>query len=477
MTGEVVKDIKEKTVKEKRTGSNAVDIQAGAAAREERKAKEAKEVQEKLENISADTEKQKEKKAHKKDKKEKALKEKSAGNEDVQEVATNGTPKSTKHKKEKKTSGETAEPAVVTSQVPPRPPPPTTKMTPLQSKMAAKLASARFRFLNEQLYTTPSADALDLFHKSPGTFEEYHSGFRQQVDVWPSNPVDGYIANIKRRGAVKGDQKKSSKKEASPLPRTKGLCTIADLGCGDAKLASDMSTANAEGKLNVKILSYDLHSPSPLVERADIANLPLEDGNVNVVVFCLALMGTNWPDFIDEAYRILHWKGELWIAEIKSRFGRVSEAKKDGKSKVVEHSVGNRRKKPRSKMSEAEKKLEDAAKQDEDETLAEEVDGVQTASTSGTGGDETDVSSFIQVLASRGFVLDGDEGEAVERGNKMFVKMRFLKAAQPTKGKNAVKGKEGTTWKPKGKRFLDRVDGGDDLDEGKVLKPCVYKLR
>jgi ribosomal RNA-processing protein 8 len=250
---------------------------------------------------------------------------------------------------------------------------------------------------------------------------------------------------------------------------------VADLGCGDAKLASTLSKDS--GKLNVKILSFDLHNPSPLVQRADIANLPLEDGSVNIAIFCLALMGTNWPDFIDEAYRILHWKGELWVAEIKSRFGRV-EGKKDGMNKVVEHSVGNRKKKPRSKMSEAEKRRADNLKQDEDDTLAVEVDGMATSSAgrAGTNGDETDVSAFLKVLATRGFVPDGDESEAVERGNKMFVKMRFLKAAQPTKGKNVVKGKEGATWKPKGKKFLDGK-GDEDIDEGKILKPCVYKLR
>lgn len=348
--------------------------------------------------------------------------------------------------------------------------PTTSKLTPLQASMQAKLASARFRHLNETLYTSASDKALDLFKKSPSTFEEYHSGFRQQVDVWPENPVDAYISDIKRRGAIKWNGKDSTttaKGAAKPLARTHGTCTIADLGCGDAKLAATLQQKTCLN-LNVKVLSFDLHSPSPLVQRADIANLPLEDGGVNIAIFCLALMGTNWPDFIDEAYRILHWKGELWVAEIKSRFGRVE--KNAGKGKVVEHSVGNKKKKPRSKMSDAERKKLDQLERDEDDTLAVEVDGATSKAS-----DETDVSSFIKVLASRGFVLDGEEKEALDRSNKMFVKMRFLKAGQPTKGKNVAKGKEGTTWKPKGKKFVDEMVG--DVDEEKVLKPCVYKLR
>jgi len=105
-----------------------------------------------------------------------------------------------------------------------------------------------------------------------------------------------------------------------------------------------------------------------------------------------------------------------------------------------------------------------------EEDLAVEVDGVATK----TGTEETDVGAFVSALKARGFVLDGEEKEAVDMGNKMFVKMKFTKNAQPTKGKNVTKGGEAATWKPKGKKFLEAEE---DVDEGKVLKPCVYKLR
>ena len=38
-------------------------------------------------------------------------------------------------------------------------------------------------------------------------------------------------------------------------------------------------------------------------------------------------MGTNFLDFIEEAYRILAPNGELWIAEIKSRFNESTNSK------------------------------------------------------------------------------------------------------------------------------------------------------
>ncbi|KAI0909324.1 methyltransferase-domain-containing protein [Ustulina deusta] len=351
--------------------------------------------------------------------------------------------------------------------------PPAPKLTPMQAAMKEKLVSARFRHLNETLYTKPSDEAFQLFQDSPEMFQEYHEGFRRQVNVWPENPVDGYIEDIKLRGRQRHPHKsKPGQATLSPAPgvqslvRTNGICTIADLGCGDAKLATALQSEKK--KLHLNILSYDLQSPSPLVTKADIANLPLADGSVDVVIFCLALMGTNWLDFIEEAYRILHWKGELWVAEIKSRFGHVSNKTKNA---PVNHSVGNR-KKNQSKKGNG--KGKDAEPEENHNTaLAVEVDGAEDRR------QETDVTAFVEALRRRGFILQGDEKTAVDMRNKMFVKMHFVKAAQPSAGKEAVEardsGREGK--KKKGVvKFID-TDEQDVVDESKILKPSVYKIR
>lgn len=44
------------------------------------------------------------------------------------------------------------------------------------------------------------------------------------------------------------------------------------------------------------------------------------DGAVDVAVFCLALMGTDYGSFLEEAARVLRAGGWLWIAEVRSRF-------------------------------------------------------------------------------------------------------------------------------------------------------------
>ncbi|TFB03741.1 hypothetical protein CCMA1212_004629 [Trichoderma ghanense] len=389
---------------------------------------------------------------------EKSKRSKSEGDD---ESAAADSPKATSKAESKSKSNAVtkSEPATV---LPPAPP----KLTPLQASMREKLISARFRHLNETLYTRPSEEAFKLFQESPEMFDEYHEGFRRQVKVWPENPVDSFLRDIRTRAKIRTPGKgrpnaPQLQLNATCLPRTAGTCTIADLGCGDARLAESLQADKA--KLHLDVRSFDLQSPSPLVTKADIADIPMEDGSVNVAIFCLALMGTNWLDFVDEAYRLLHWKGELWVAEIKSRFGPARN-----KHAPVTHSVGNRRK-PSKKELQA-KEAEAAGRFEKD--LAVEVDGQDDQRR------ETDVSAFVGALRKRGFVLHGDRHEAVDLSNRMFVKMRFIKGAAPTKGKN-VRPDDAA---PKKKKMFGRAQDEDaeELEgenEGAILKPCVYKIR
>lgn len=362
-------------------------------------------------------------------------------------------------------------PAQVREKLPP-PPAQTLKLTPLQAKMRSKLTSARFRHLNETLYTTTSSSAMDLFTTSPDLFAEYHAGFSQQVkDSWPQNPVDQYIKNIRIRGSLTT----ASADKIVPLPRRKtGSCTIADLGCGDAPLARGCQSVIKSLKL--KFHNYDLHTPNTHVTKADIANLPLRDGEADIAVFCLSLMGTNWVTFVEEAWRILRGdgKGEVWVAEVKSRFGRVSRAAGGGPT-VVENSVGKRRKTQRPNSS---------AENDAEDGLAPET-FLAEDTTSAESKDETDITAFIKVFARRGFQLR--EG-SVDKANKMFASMVFVKSGIPTAGQHKglkwngheYKRQEPHEPKPRFAGGQTKRTGEDEVspqDEAKVLKPCVYKTR
>ncbi|KAJ9107059.1 hypothetical protein QFC19_002929 [Naganishia cerealis] len=226
----------------------------------------------------------------------------------------------------------------------------TKPMTSLQSSLVNKLSSAKFRWLNEQLYTLPSTEAWDMMRKEGGSaFADYHDSHRQQTAAWPSPPLP-YIVSAIRKLA-----------EAS----RSGSNMIVDLGCGDASLAKELN-----GVDGFTVLSYDLvgdvqylaGSEAPTESRGwvvpgdflDSVPLPGEPGGhehaqdgfevkvphgtkkkgkknaekppvmtapqvVDSVVCCLSLMGVNWVGGIYEACRILKTGGTFHVAEVTSR--------------------------------------------------------------------------------------------------------------------------------------------------------------
>lgn len=197
--------------------------------------------------------------------------------------------------------------------------PPTTTTTSsnnglstLQLKMKDKLAGAQFRWINERLYTTPSESAVAMFGEKPEYFDIYHQGFRNQVKVWPMNPVDVILKDLLKMPVL-------------GWPDSVKEIVVADMGCGEAKLhqvlsssSSPPTTSTSEEENNIhkdkqkkkrkntwKIHSFDLVAANDHVVACDIANVPLPAKSCDVVVFCLSLMGTNFLDFIKEANRIL----------------------------------------------------------------------------------------------------------------------------------------------------------------------------
>ncbi|AOA61707.1 25S rRNA (adenine(645)-N(1))-methyltransferase [Komagataella phaffii CBS 7435] len=200
-----------------------------------------------------------------------------------------------------------------------------TELTPLQQKMMAKLTGSRFRWINEKLYTISSEEALALISKQPQLFDEYHTGFKNQVQSWPENPVDVFVKHIENRS-------KKNVNAPGGLPGINKKVVIADMGCGEAQLALDVQNflkKHAKDKKvrakSIQVHSFDLKKANSRITVADVKNVPLDKESCSIVIFCLALMGTNFIDFIKEAHRLLAPNGELWIAEIKSRIDDVDK--------------------------------------------------------------------------------------------------------------------------------------------------------
>ncbi|XP_027564651.1 ribosomal RNA-processing protein 8 [Neopelma chrysocephalum] len=160
----------------------------------------------------------------------------------------------------------------------------------LRARMEERLLGARFRYLNQQLYTGSSRDAARLFRADPAAFHLYHRGFERQVRRWPERPVQRIVRYLRRRPAS---------------------LVVADFGCGDCTLATSVKN---------RVHCFDLVPLSPRVTVCDMAEVPLADESVDVAVFCLALMGTNLQEILGEANRVLKLGGTLMVAEVASRF-------------------------------------------------------------------------------------------------------------------------------------------------------------
>ena len=80
---------------------------------------------------------------------------------------------------------------------------------------------------------------------------------------------------------------------------------VGDFGCGDGKVYKECKNHNVH--------CFDLVSKEDFITACDIAHVPLENNSLDIAIFCLALMGTNWSDFIVESNRCLKPNGLLWV--------------------------------------------------------------------------------------------------------------------------------------------------------------------
>lgn len=137
-------------------------------------------------------------------------------------------------------------------------------------RMREQLAGGEFRQFNHKLYTCTSAQAAETLRSDPSLLERYVHNFKQQTMKWPSQPVHQAIGWLLKFATHQH---------------------VCDMGAGDGELAAHVSHRHS-------VVSFDLVSINKYVTACDIASLPLDDAQQDVCVLCLALMGTNYNEFL-----------------------------------------------------------------------------------------------------------------------------------------------------------------------------------
>ena len=156
-------------------------------------------------------------------------------------------------------------------------------------RMREQLAGSEFRRFNEQLYKCPSWKASQLLQRDPEALRRYMRNFREQTQHWPSQPVGHAASWLLSLASRRASTSRTAKGTESPL-------SVVDLGAGDGELASLVARS-------LSVRSFDFVSLNERVEACDISSLPIQSERVDVAVLCLALMGTNYKDFLAGALR------------------------------------------------------------------------------------------------------------------------------------------------------------------------------
>ena len=341
-----------------------------------------------------------------------------------------------------------------------RKPAPPSSPDPL-AKHRARLAGGAFRSLNEALYSRPGAASAALLASTPGSFEQYHQGFRAATEAWPELPVERAARDLLRRFSD-ADAAAAPGAGSAAAPRL-----VVDFGCGEAWLGRTLE------RRGIRCLSLDLVSTAPDVVACDVSAgtgaVPLENSSADAAVFCLALMSTDYPEALSEAARVLRPGGTLWVAEVRSRFaggkgGRGGGSDGDDGDESDDDGDGRfRRWQPKKK---------NVGKGGSSSSLSnrQQQRNESHQRSSSQQQPKEDVGPFVKAVCSLGF-----EHVATDGANRMFVVMTFTRSTKKVD-------KNGSQKKRRRRDHDDEDEGGRGRLVGgrggwPSLRPCSYKKR
>jgi len=136
------------------------------------------------------------------------------------------------------------------------------------------------------------------FKDNPNEWIKYHQLRRESMKDWNEIPYEVIAKKIKKKNAI-----------------------VADFGCGENLFKTLIPN---------KVISFDHVAIDDSVIACDMSDLSLylENESIDVAVFSLSLWGTNYKDYIKEAYRVLNFTGFIYIAEPVKNYEQNGEEQK-----------------------------------------------------------------------------------------------------------------------------------------------------
>ena len=166
-----------------------------------------------------------------------------------------------------------------------------------------------FSEMNKSWSTSRSENTSNRLVKDPSEWYYYHSLYADRRKDWDEIPYVEIAEKIKERPEW----------------------IVADMGCGENLLSKEVTN---------KVHAFDYVAIDKDVTACDMSSIPLQDNEIDAIVFCLSLMGSNYLDYIREAFRVTKPYGSLFICEPKKKVEkRLEVLKKEIEStgfKVVE---------------------------------------------------------------------------------------------------------------------------------------------
>ena len=166
-----------------------------------------------------------------------------------------------------------------------------------------------FSEMNKSWSVSRSENTKNRLIKDPSEWYYYHSLYAEKRKEWSEIPYVEIAKKIKERPEW----------------------IVADMGCGENLLSKELTN---------KVHAFDYIAIDKNVIACDMSSVPLNSQEVDAVVFCLSLMGSNYLDYIKEAFRIIKPYGNLFICEPKKKINnRIEDFKKDIESvgfKIIE---------------------------------------------------------------------------------------------------------------------------------------------